>query len=214
MNKTAAQAQERVGVFARFRAFLKSNSDMIIKLFFHQIGLTFFGYTLYIAAATAKSKALTIGLGIFSAVFYLFLLYVMAWDIGSKEKIRIDGGRMRRDPFKGAKVALVGMLPNLIIALTVLVAYLIIDKGSLTDGAYTQPAWAVALYGGAQLIGLFINAMYLGIGDVTGIAYTPYYLFIICIPAIVVCCIGYYFGTFDRFGVFKSLYGSNNKKNR
>ena len=37
-------------------------------------------------------------------------------EIGAKDKIRIESGRIERDVFKGAKVALVAAIPNLLLA--------------------------------------------------------------------------------------------------
>ena len=147
-------------------SFWKTNSDTVIKMLVHQFGLTVFGFLLNSAASVSGNDLLVIGLGLFSAVFYLFLLYVVAWELGAKDKIRIDGGRMKRDIFKGAKINLVANIPNLIVATLALVGFLFIDKSIMTEGAYTDPAWAVNLRGIAQLVGNFLNAMYLGIGEI------------------------------------------------
>ena len=81
---------------SRFGVFWKTNSDTVIKMLVHQFGLTVFGFLLNSAASVSGNDALVIGLGVFSAVFYLFLLYVVAWEVGAKDKIRIDAGRQKR----------------------------------------------------------------------------------------------------------------------
>ena len=206
-------AKEKKSIFQALKSFWKTNSDTVIKLFVHQVGLTVFGLLLYFAAEVSGNKPLVIGLGIFSTLFYLFLLYVLAWDVGAKDKIRIDGGRLERDPFKGAKFAFAGMIPNLIMAVLVLIGYICIDK-SITDeaGKLLEPAWAISLYVVVQFLGLYLNGMYLGIGDVLGIAYQPYYLFIIIIPAIIVCGLGYYLGSYEKLGILTSLPATGKKK--
>lgn len=198
---TGKPAMEKLGPMARLRRFLKSNSDMIVKLYVHQFGLTVFGYLLYSAASASGNKPLVLGLGIFSAIFYLILLYVLSWDVGARDKIRIDGGRLERDIFKGAKVTLVGMAPNLVIALISLTGYVLRGVG----------AWANGLYGIAQIVGVFLNSMYLGIDEYTTFSTSPLYLFVICLPAIAVCGFGYALGTYEKLGVLTSV-GNKSKK--
>ena len=185
-------------------SFWKTNSDTVIKMLVHQFGLTVFGFLLNSAASVSGNDLLVIGLGLFSAVFYLFLLYVVAWELGAKDKIRIDGGRMKRDIFKGAKINLVANIPNLIVATLALVGFLFIDKSIMTEGAYTDPAWAVNLRGIAQLVGNFLNAMYLGIGQYFNVLSSVWFLYAVCAPSIIVCGAGYCLGTHEICGVFAS----------
>ena len=198
------EGAEAIGLKQKLKSFWKINSDTVSKLYVHQFGLTVFGMLLYQAASVSKNVPLVIGLGIFSTVFYLFLLYVLAWDVGAKDKIKIDGGRLQLDPVKGAKFAFAGMIPNLFIAVLAFIGFIF----KTAVGA----DWAIGLYGVAQLVGVYLNAMYLGIGDVTGIAYQPYYLFVICIPAIAVCGVGYRLGVKEKFGVLTS--NGKGRKNR
>ena len=194
-------AEAKKSLWQRFKLFFKSNSDMIVKLYVHQFGLTVFGYLLYSAASASKNKPLVLGLGIFSALFYLFLLYVLSWDVGAKDKIRIDGGRLVRDKLKGSKVAVIGMLPNLFVATLALLGFAMQGLG----------AWAKSIYGIAQIIGVFMNSMYIGIDEYIGFATNPLYLYVICLPAIAVCGVGYLLGTYERYGLLTS---AGNKKKR
>ena len=200
-----SNTEETISIFSRKKDFFTANSGTVVKILIHQLGLTVFGFLLYSAAASGGSTPIILGLGIFSAVFYLVLLYVLSWDNGAKDKIRIDGGRMKRDRFKGAKVALIANIPNLILAILSLVGYLCIDKVALNSaGNYVSPKWAVNLHAISQIIGVFLNSMYTGIADVIGLNARPYYLFIVCVPAILVCGLGYFFGTYEKLGVFTS----------
>ena len=200
-----------MNVFKRTGAFLSGNSDTIIKMLVHQFGLTVFGFLMNSASSVSESKALVIGLGVFSAAFYLFLLYVVAWEIGSKDKIKIDAGRMKNDVFKGAKMNLAANIPNLIIATLALIGFIFIDKSVIVEGAYTNPAWAVNLRGISQLIGSFLNAMYLGIGQYFDILSTPWFLYVICLPSIIVCGVGYVLGTKEKYGVFATSATTNGR---
>ena len=193
-TEPTAFSAEKKSLFQRFRFFCKSNSDMIVKLYVHQFGLAVFGFLLYSASSASGNKPLVLGLGIFSAAFYLFLLYVLSWDVGARDKIKIDGGRLKRDNLKGSRVAIIGMLPNLFIATLALVGFIFKGVG----------AWAKVMYGTCQVIGVYLNVMYLGIDEYIGFAVNPAYLYIICLPAILICGLGYYFGSYERFGILTS----------
>ncbi len=203
-EKTNPEEKEQ-SIFASIKKFITDNSGTVVKIMIHQLGLTVFGFLLYSASASSGNKPLIAGLGIFSALFYLVLLYVLSWDNGAKDKIKIDGGRMKLDAFKGAKTALIANIPNIILAVLSLIGYLCINKSALNAaGSYISPKWAVNLHGIAQIIGIFLNSMYTGIADPIGLDAKPYYLFIICVPAIVICGLGYFLGTKEKLGVFTS----------
>ena len=157
---------------------------------------------LYSAAAVSGNKALTVGFSIFSAAFYLFLLYVLMWETGASDKIRIDGGRMKKDVFKGLKVTLLANIPNYVFAVISTVAYLCIDKNLLdASGNFTSPVWALNVYAIAQTVGFYINSMYAGIADFLGVATAPLWLFVLTVPALSVCGLGYWLGTKELFGL-------------
>ena len=65
----------------------------------------------------STSNLLKILASAFSAIFYLALLYNAAWDTGAKDRLRVDGGKMQPQPFKGALTALCANSINLVLAL-------------------------------------------------------------------------------------------------
>ncbi len=185
------------------RAFIKNNSKIITKMIVLQIGIMFLGYLLFMASSVSGNATIVLGLGIFSAVFYLFLLYVHVWEIASEDKIRISGGRMKYDAFKGLKAALIANSLNILLAVISTVGYLCIDKNTLNElGQFIAPTWACNMYAIAQLIGQFLLSMYTGIGDYFGILLKPYFLFLAIIPALAVSALAYIFGTKEKFGMF------------
>lgn len=187
------------------KEFLKKNSDFLTKLLVHQFGLTVFGFLLYSAANVSGNRALVIGFSIFSVVFYLFLIYVLAWEIGSKDKIRIDAGRQKRDVLKGLKADLIAQIPNFLIALLSIIGYLFINKSVLSEtGQFITPAWAVNMHAICQLLGFYLNAMYLGIFDYLDLITNPLSLLMLTVPTLLTCTVGYYFGTKEKYGLFSS----------
>ena len=98
--------------------FFKKYSYEITKLFIYQIGMTVFGLILALASIMSKQGAknsFTLILGIFSTCFYLYLVYVVVWDMGAKDKIRIDAGRQKCDTFLGLKLMSWAQIPNFLI---------------------------------------------------------------------------------------------------
>ncbi len=89
-----------------------------------------------------------------SVAFLLYLQYTAIWDIAAKDKIAIDGGRLREDKLTGLKAALLANLPTYILC-----ALSIISKGiHLLTEVDVIGACATATYG-AELIW---NYMYHG----------------------------------------------------
>lgn len=178
---------------------------MIRKMFIQQIGIAFLGFLLNSAASVSGNRSLILAFSIFSAVFYLFLIYVHVWEFGAQDKIRIDAGRMKFDPVKGLKACLIANIPNFLFGLLSVIGYVFIDRSIMdANGFFYSPSWAVTLHAFAQVIGLFFLSMYSGIGTWTGIDIYPYFLFIATIPAIITAFLGYYFGTKEKYGLFTS----------
>jgi len=115
---------------------------------------------LYTAAAAISVDGITsllikIGISAFAMLFYFALIYTVAWEIGAKDKIRIDAGRIDEKKIKGFKLGIYANMPNFVFvgfALLLFVIYLI----SGAEALYT-------IFG--ILNGLFriFVSMYLGI---------------------------------------------------
>lgn len=182
--------------------FFKNNGSVISKLFVYQFALTVFGLLLYTVSQYSESKAIIAGISAFSAIFYLFIIYTNIWDIGARDKIRIEGKRLAPRPLHGLWLGICANVPNFIFALCSTVGYLGIDRAALNaDGKFTSPEWAVNLYGIAHMIGSYLNGTFLGITETLGIYLYPFTLFIITVPATVACALGYYFGTKEKFPI-------------
>lgn len=187
--------------------FFKNNGSVISKLFVYQFALTVFGLLLYTVSQYSKNPLIVAGISAFSALFYLFIIYTNMWDIGARDKIRIDGKRLEPRPLHGVWLGLFANIPNYLLALASTVGYLFIDKATvIVDEAtkqelYTTPEWAVNLYGIAHTIGSYLNGTYLGITETLKIYLYPFTLFLITIPAVAVCALGYYLGTKEKFPI-------------
>ena len=124
------------------------------------------------------------------------------WDIGARDKIRIDGKRLSERPLHGVWLGICSNIPNFIFAICSTVGYLCIDRATLSaEGKFISPEWAVNLYGIAHTVGSYINGTYLGITETLNIFLSPFTLFLITVPAIIACALGYFFGTKEKFPI-------------
>ena len=191
--------------------FLKDNSYEIVRVFINQIGITIFSLFLYTAVGVIDSESLNtnikIAISVFATLFYFVLLYMASWDIGAKDKIRVDGGRMKPAMYKGALIAFFANIINFVLALiSILTVSVFMASGNETFNS------AFALI---NLIMRFLSAMYLGMLQGIFIAFKDntslYYLlqsvgfFFMPVFAILVNHIGYVFGMKD-----KKIFGKTN----
>ena len=139
--------------------FFRENSYDIVKLFINQIGITIFSFMLYTAVAMIDNDSLFLKINVFVSVFaiafYFSLLYTAAWDIGAKDKIRIDSGKASLTPTKGLKMALFANVPNFLLAFFA-VAFMGIYI--LWGGEWFYSAFFVL-----NMLIRFISAMFLGV---------------------------------------------------
>ncbi len=203
--------------------YLKENFYDIVKLYINQVGITIFSFFLYTAVGMAEDKKLFFALGlavsIFSSVFYIFLIHNVVWEIGAKDKIKIDTGRGEPTPHKGLFLAFFANVPNLILALGAVVFSSIMLGGG---------EWAMSPFAVFFLLLKLHAAMYMGmIGgtsyagsvetDMTSLAglqdcFIESILFLI-IPliAILLTQVSYYLGTNEikLFGFFEKKKKNN-----
>ena len=182
--------------------FLKNNTHFIWRLILNQIGLTIFGLMTSLSASALDASlhregklfgSVSFWASVFAILFYMFIDYTAIKEEGQRDKIRIEAGRIERDPWRGFKIAMIAAIPNLLLAASVLIF------GAL--GAEGGPAleWAGAACGSAKLIALVAQAMYWGVitrlpgvGTVAGAPALAYVL--IPLPAIICVSLAYVAG--------------------
>lgn len=149
--------------------FLKENTESIVKLFINQIGIAIFSMFMILAAYAIGNKsgnaaAISIFISIFSMIFYYVLIYNVAWEIGAKDKIRIDGGRLEKKTSKGILLGIYANIPNIIVIGTAILLFVIYMLGG---GEWLKSCFAVL-----NFVFRFFVSMYLGLiqGITSGIA--------------------------------------------
>ncbi len=172
--------------------FIRENSYLIVKLMLNQFGMTVFG--LILALATNANETLLLITGLFAFFMYMFLLYTVVWEEGSKHKIRVDGGREKYKPLNGLWLGICANIPNFIVAVLLNIGYIF----GKADGLF-QMEWAGNLFAVMSAVARLINGMYLGLVQLYS-PYNPIAFLLIIIPGVAMCTFGYYTGT-KHFGL-------------
>ena len=175
-----------------FKDFWKLYSYRAVKIFVAQLAISVFGLTLAISTGKNESLAwLQILSSVLAVGLFLFIVYGDIWKTGTEDKIRIDGGRMRLNPFTGFLIALLANVPNLLFS-TVIAVCIFFAKGGVLS----------AIGGIAAQIHLFIQGAWSGILaiNVGGSPLNSYWWahFLILLPSFIVCGTAYYLGVREK----------------
>lgn len=170
--------------------FIKKQSYLIFRCIAIQLGMTMFG--LVLSMATLNNNTLQLLVGIFSVLFYLYLLADAAFSVGHKEQVKVAAGRAKAEPYTGLFASLCANFLNIALAIAIWVGFFI------TAATGVEQSWSQACI----MVATFIQGMYSGIigatsahiGNSFGILNTMLYTLII-LPSPAVCAIAYYCGT-------------------
>ena len=100
------------------------------------------------------SLRLKVAISVFAMLFFFALLYTAAWDWGAKDKIKVDGGKMKLNRAKGALMALSANAINFLLAAVCVISMWLYMSG------------VESMLSVSQIFNLFLritNAMYLGL---------------------------------------------------
>ena len=169
--------------------FLHDYSYSTIKMFIDQFAISLFGAMLSMASTAAENSTLSLVLSILAVVFYLFLIYTVAWEIGAKDRISVDVDKKKYRPHTGLILSAIANIPNFIIA----VVFAIGAPFSATH------VWAGNTCAIASFFTMLFEGMYLGITTTLKVAGGAlirlwWSYFVIIIPALLVSWLAYYLG--------------------
>ncbi len=171
------------------KEFLKDHSYDMVKMFLNQFATAIFGFSLVMAAGQADSAVLRNVTSVFSVIFYLFLIYITAWDIGYRDKVSVDCGKKKRTPWKGVRISLCANLLNFLLAIFIALAAFLEAEAIDSIGAV------------ATFVTVFLEGMYTGLlaNSVGGVVLNSVWAiyFLLPIPAIAVSGIAYQLGVHD-----------------
>jgi hypothetical protein len=124
---------------------------------------------------------------VFAILFYLFLIYIAAWEIGYKDKVSVSVGKKSYNPWKGALISLCANSVNFLFAIGITITRL--SGAAKTLGAICQFCAGTA------------EGMYTGVlmNEVGGTPLNNFWFmyFLIPLPAILVSGVAYYLGLKD-----------------
>lgn len=199
--------------------FIKEHAFDMVKLILNQIGVTVFATVLTIA--TRANTTLLLWSSILSLGLYLFLQYCLCWEVGAKDKIKVDGGRMKEMSAKGLLLGFGANVPNIVLTLLVGLGILINTAWSanmafisnillrLFNGMYQGPIKLIGDYIGKSVV---LDSMY----ESLPAEVTWWWYLVAMIPVILVCGLGYLLGSkniriLGKLGISKPK-GGNTKK--
>ncbi len=167
--------------------FFKKHSYDMVKMFLNQFAIAIFGLSLALATGKAENATLQIVSSVAAILFYMFLLYAMTFDIGTKDKTSVEYGRIKRRPLMGLYISLCANSLNLLLAVLITLGRILAENlffGNLGGGALAVSLLLEGMYTGLLAIevgGMFIRDM-------------SWPFFAIVIPALLASTLGYYFG--------------------
>jgi len=185
---------------------LKNHFYDIIRLYINQVGITIFSLILYFSVNNSDNQDLSLKLqlaiSVFAMLFFFALLYTMGWDWGANDIIRIESGKQKKTPFKGALLSFFANIINFVLAGVCILSMILVLNGNEGAASVNQVF---------NLLLRFTNAMYLGVirsiipsaADTNTLyLYQSIAYFIAPILSIGVTQLGYYLGTknFKLFG--------------
>ena len=149
----------------RITAFLKKNIRLILKYFVTQIAISALSLVLTLSVRTFAINhfdTATTG-SILTSLICIIIFAVVShdffWQEGANDRIKVDGGRQKRDNFKGAKVAACSLLPVIILTVIASITYTI---AILADSEITNILYIIS----AMPLYYFFEGMYYGIASV------------------------------------------------
>ncbi len=158
--------------------YFRSSGYEIVKLFVTQFVMGIYG--IVVIMSVLKYGTVSLLVGIASVILYYFLIYTQMWDIGGKDRIRVDAGHDTRDFIKPVAMGVFANLPNFILATVEIVAYFVAPDSAL----YAIPHAATH----------FIQSFYIGITKYFGLLNNPFVYAITPLLSVFVIVFAYMFG--------------------
>ena len=179
--------------------FFERYSYSVVKMFLNQFAIGIFGAVLTLATSGISDVFLALT-SIGSIMFYLFLLYTVIWEVGSKDRISSDVGKIQKRPYLGFLLSLISNIPNFIVATIYTVCYFISHgaEGIATNIAGVMRIFTLVFHGmyyglmTVLSIGTRVNAEGITVPNELFNFWWSYFLIII--PSVLLCGVGYWLG--------------------
>ena len=171
------------------KRFFSTHSYNMVKMFLNQFATAIFGFALVLAAGSANNVFLRNASSVGAILFYMFLIYVMTWEIGYRDRVPVESGRMKKRPWTGSLISLCANLHNFIFAIFIALASL-----------FNAPLLS-RIGGVCSFLALTLEGMFTGLlaNHVAGAPLNSYWFvyFLLPLPAILVSTVAYNMGLND-----------------
>ena len=134
--------------------FFQDNSRRIFRVLINQVGMIIFSLVVTLTAVSmgeGYKKPMTLVASIFAIGLYLFLVFYCMREEGTRDSVKIEGGRLAYDPIYGLKVGLFASVPNFILVFLMALGLIL---GTAGVGLFTV---------GYLLTNLVAQSMYAGV---------------------------------------------------
>jgi len=168
--------------------FFKTHSYNMVKMLLNQIAVAIFGFVLALATAVNIPWLCTIS-STLAVLFYLFLLYMAAWEMGYKERNAVEHGQYKASLANGFFISLCANIPNYLLAIFIMLATLLNNEVLSNIGGVCASISIV-------IEGMWSGLLRLRVNDVP-LNSLWFIYFIIPIPSMIVSGIAYIFGRKD-----------------
>ncbi len=174
--------------------FIKENGKTVISLFLNQFGAIVFALMLSLAIVHVENKAVITLCCILAIGFYLYLIHLLMWERGAKDRLRVDGRRLEPCQHKGFKIGLAAAAPTFL--------FLVLFCIFIGIFTLTKSDVLLNLAGSFRIIVMILEAMYLpilqmlvpGTDTAVEIILNVLLMLVFLAPAVFVTWLSYYLG--------------------
>lgn len=201
-----------------FSAFFKTNFDAISKLFLNHVAMCVFGIVVALATKMLNENVfggdknnfgvlgyVMCGVGV---LMYLCLIYVCMWEKGASDKIKIDGGRLKKNNFKGLLFWLVANSIVIFMVINTIILAIIFNATNGANESVNTIYWIVSMFtmiGNGMFFPLLFHFINWRIG---------WLFFVVLIPGAVVAWLSYISGIKGHKCIFPEPRKEQNRKVR
>lgn len=113
------------------KKIFSQKGNLMTKFLINQIALSLFG--LMVAGFGIKNDGWMLAMGVFAILFYYFILITFIREDGLKDALKVEGGRMKKDPLLSLKYCGLAAVPGFVVVFINIVASLITKFASLSS---------------------------------------------------------------------------------
>jgi len=166
------------------------------KLILAQFGAAMLGIMTSMPTVTLASagRTLDIATSLLAIGFLLYLQYTSLWDIGARDRISVDGGRLREDKLIGLKSALLANIPTYGLAVLCIIfksVHLLTNAGWI--GSAFNITYAIELMWNYMYHGLLVFFVPGSVGSWLNIPYLATFI-LFTAPSLITCLVAYRMG--------------------